>query len=143
MDGVITVIDPNSTSLTLTKTAKEMFEGMKSGAEPATAHMEDERKEIAKELAKDAKTKYLWLILNKAMSQKIEFIMREKLNEEGLIPVGRIRDDCEILESSLGQGSLRESGTKDDMIAIVNQIEKEIAQERKQRLNRIKRETIT
>lgn len=125
-DGVIAVVDSTSTSLVLARITKEMVEGMKSGIEPATAHMEEpEMVKVAKSLAKSARVKHLWLILNKIRSQKTESLMKEKLRENGMEATGTIPDDPKILESSLEYGSLEESGAKKEMGAIVDKIEGE------------------
>lgn len=127
VDGVVAVVDPTSTSLMLAEVAKRMVEEMKRGAEPATAHLESaDDVEMAKKLAKSAKIKYLWVILNKIRSKKIESLMRERLKEYGIDPIGSIHEDLEILESSLGGASLRESGAKKDVKKIVDRLEEEI-----------------
>ena len=51
--------------------------------------------------------------------------MRRNLREYGIEVVGSIREDNEILESSLERDSIRECGAREDMEKIVNQIEKE------------------
>ncbi|MEA3344699.1 MAG: P-loop NTPase [Chloroflexota bacterium] len=123
-DGVVAVIDPTSTSLELAKVAKEMMEGMRRGDEPATFHLESpEDVEMARKLAKGAKVKNLWVVLNKIRSRKIESLMRERLEEYGIEPIGSIREDLELLESSLEGASLRESGAKEDVEKIVSLME--------------------
>lgn len=51
--------------------------------------------------------------------------MRRSLREYGVEVVGSIREDSEILESSLERSSFRECGARKDMEKIVDQIEKE------------------
>ena len=125
-DGIIVVIDPNSTSLLFAKAAKDMVEEIKSGAEPAVAHLEQPSDvEEARKLASTAQLKYLWVILNRIRSEKVESLMRRSLREYGVEVVGSIREDSEILESSLERSPFRECGARKDMEKIVDQIEKE------------------
>ena len=51
--------------------------------------------------------------------------MRRSLREYGVEVVGSIREDSEILESSLERSPFRECGARKDMEKIVDQIEKE------------------
>lgn len=126
-DGVVAVVDPTSTSLELARKAKDMVEGMKRGVKPATVHLENpDDVATMKRLAKSAKVKYLWVILNKIRSKKIESLMRERLREYGIEPIGSIHEDLEILESSLEGASLRESGAREDVEEIVNKLEEEV-----------------
>lgn len=123
-DGIIAVVDPTSTSLELVKRIKNMVEGMKGGAEPATAHLKELADvEMAKKLAKSARVKYLWVILNKIRSKKVESLMKKRLKEHGTEPIGSIHEDSEILESSLKGVPLRESGAKKDVKKIVDRLE--------------------
>jgi CO dehydrogenase maturation factor len=126
-DGVVAVVDPTSTSLELARKAKDMVEGMKRGVKPATVHLENpDDVATMKRLAKSSKVKYLWVILNKIRSEKIESLMRERLREYGIEPIGSIREDLESLESALEGASLRESGAREDIEEIVNELEEEV-----------------
>lgn len=126
-DGVVAIVDPTSTSLELARKAKDMVEGMKRGVKPATVHLENpDDVATMKRLAKSAKVKYLWVILNKMRSKKIESLMRERLREYGIEPIGSIHEDLEILESSLEGTALRESGARKDAEEIVNELEEEV-----------------
>lgn len=127
-DGVITIVDPTSVSLELAKRIKEMVEKMKRGAEPATAHLEEVADvEMIKKLAKGARVKCLWVILNKIRSKKVELLIKKKLRDYGIEPIGSIREDPEILESSLESVPLRESGAKKDVEKIVDRLEELVA----------------
>jgi len=128
-DGVVAIVDPTSTSLELARKAKDMVEGMKRGLKPATVHLESPKDvEMAERLARSAKVKHLWVVLNKIRSKRIESLMRKRLEEYGIEPIGSIREDPEILESSLEGASLRESGAREDVEKIVSELEEAIRQ---------------
>jgi len=128
-DGVVAIVDPTSTSLELARKAKEMVEGMKRGLKPATVHLENPKDvEMAEKLARSAKVEYLWVVLNKIRSKRIESLMRKRLEEYGIEPIGSIREDPEILESSLEGASLRESGAREDVEKIVSELEEAVRQ---------------
>ena len=128
VDGVIAIIDPTSTSLELAKRIKDMVENMKRGTEPATAHLEEAADiEMIKKLAKGARVKYLWVVLNKIRSSRIESLMTRKLKEYGIEPIGSVREDAEVLESSLEGVPLRGSGAKKDVGKIVDRLEELVA----------------
>lgn len=128
-DGIVAIVDPTSTSLELARKAKDMVEGMKRGLKPATVHLENPKDvEMAEKLARSAKVKHLWVVLNKIRSKRIESLMRERLEEYGIEPIGSIREDLEILESSLEGASLRESGAREDVEKIVNELEEAVRQ---------------
>lgn len=123
VDAVITVVDPTSISFQLAERIKKMVEEMKSGISPATHHLEDpEDVEKAKELAKSAKIKYSWVVLNK-VTDETELMMIKELSKREIEPIGSVRYDPELLKSSLEGFPLRESGTKKDVEKIVNRLE--------------------
>jgi CO dehydrogenase maturation factor len=127
-NGVIVVIDPNSTSLLFAKAAKDMVGEIKKGANPAVAHLGQAGAVAeARKLAGSSKLEYLWVILNRIRSEKVESLMRARLTDYGVELIGSIREDPEILESSLERSSFKESGARKDMEEIVGWIEKEIA----------------
>jgi len=128
-DGVVAIVDPTSTSLELARKAKDMVEGMKRGLKPATVHLENPKDvEMAEKLARSAKVKHLWVVLNKIRSKRIESLVRERLEEYGIEPIGSIREDLEILESSLEGIPLRESGAREDVEEIVSELEEAVRQ---------------
>ena len=54
-------------------------------------------------------------------------MMRKRLEEYGIEPIGSIREDPEILESSLEGASLRESGAREDVEKIVSALEEAVS----------------
>lgn len=129
--GVVIVIDPNSTSLLFAKAAKDMVEAIVSGAKPSVAHLSKPSEvEEARRLAGNARLKYLWVILNRIRSAKVKSLICEKLRKYGVKLTGSIREDPEILESSLEFSSFRESGARKDVEEIIGQMEKEIIAEK-------------
>jgi len=127
-DGVITVVDPNVIAFEIAGRVKKMVEGMKSGISPAVSHLENpEQVEMMRKLAKSAKLRYAWTILNKADSEEVESVMTRELGKRGIEPVGSVRYDPEIFKSCLEDTPLRESGAKKDVEEIINRLEEKVS----------------
>ena len=127
VDAVIAVVDPNITAFEIAEKVKKMTEEMKRGILPATSHLKDPKDvEIVRQLAKSAKIKHSWAILNKVRSDEIKLMMNNQLKKRGIEPIGSVRDDSEIFKSCLEDIPLRESGAEKDVEQIVNRLEKEL-----------------
>ncbi len=126
-DGIITVVDPNVISFEIADRVKGMVEGIMSGVLPAVSHLEDpEQVAVMIKLAKSAKLKYAWTILNKVDSEETELVMTRELGKRGIEPIGSVRNDPEIFKSGLENTAVRESGAKKDVEKIVNRLEENI-----------------
>jgi len=101
----------------------EMKEGTEKLAEKLLERLGTCDIEAAREVTKNLRVKRVWAILNKVDSPKMESVMREKLKEKRIEPIGSIRYDPEVSGSFLKSIPLRESGVKDDVEKIVNRLE--------------------
>lgn len=132
-DGVIVMVNPNFTSFQIAERVKKMVEEMRSGVPPATVHLENPQDvKQAEKIAKSAKVKYLWTVLNEVKSEEVKSIMTRALKKRGIEPIGSVRYDPEIFKSSLEGVSLRESGAKKDVEKIVSRLEEFLTQIPKQ-----------
>ena len=125
VDGIITIVDPNTTSFEIAKTVKKIVEQMQRGALPATKHLEtQEYINIIKKLSDLAKNiKYSWFILNKVSSKKIEAKMKEGLKKYGVKPIGSVCYDKDVINFSLDGTPLKECKAKKDVEKIVKKID--------------------
>ncbi len=123
MDGVITVVDPTSTSFDIAEEVKEMVDQMNRKIAPATHHLDSEDAEIYERVTQAVQRKFVYAILNKVRSEEIESIMTKELKKRGMEPIGSVRDDPEIFKSCLEGTPLKESGAKKDIEEIVNHLE--------------------
>jgi len=128
-DAIMSVVDPTATSFFLAKMAKDMVDDIKRGVPPFTAHMEDARDvEMARKIAREAKTRHAWTVMNKVTSAELESLMKKRLGEHGIEPIGSIRHDPEITTSCLESSAIRESGARRDLEEIVGQLESLVLQ---------------
>jgi len=126
-DGIITVIDPNVIAFQIAERVKKMIEEIKSGISPAVSHLEDPKDvEMIRKLAKSAKIRYAWAILNKVNSEETESVMTMELGKRGIEPIGSVRYDPEIFKSCLEDTPIRESGAKKDVGEIINRLEESV-----------------
>ena len=79
---------------------------------------------IARETTKNLRIKYAWTVLNKVDSPKMESLMRERLKERGIEPVGSVRYDPEVSKSFLEGIPLKGSVAEKDIEEIVYRIER-------------------
>ena len=56
---------------------------------------------IVGETTKNLRNKYAWMVLNKVDSPKMGSLIRDRLEEGGIEPVGSIRYDLEVSRSFL------------------------------------------
>lgn len=125
-DAVVTVVDPNYTSFQFAESAEKMVAEMKVGAQKLAEKMAEKlgiNIRVARETNKNVRMKRAWTILNKVDSPKTESIMREKLKERGIEPIGSVRYDPQISRSFLEGIPLREGGAKEDVEKIVDRLE--------------------
>jgi CO dehydrogenase maturation factor len=125
-DAVLVVVDPNYTSFQIAESVEKMVAEMKINAGKLAEKMVEKlgsEFEIAKAATKDLRIKYAWSILNKVDSPEIESIMKEKLNERGIEPIGSIHYDPKISRSFLEGVPLESNVAKEDIEEIVNHIE--------------------
>lgn len=75
------------------------------------------------ELCKGIGVKRVWAILNKIPSEKIESLMMNELNKEGIKILGAVYEDPEVTKTGLMGTPLRKSKAMEDTKKIVNSLE--------------------
>ncbi len=126
-DAVLTVVDPNYTSFQIADSVEKIVAEMKSSREKLVKKMIEKLgtdAHIAREINKNLRIKYAWTVLNKVDSPKTESLMREKLKERGIEPIGSIRYDPEVFRSFLEGTPLKGNVAYEDVKEIVNRIER-------------------
>lgn len=111
-DGVIAVVDPNSTSFLIAERVKKMVEEMKGDVENARERTTDE-----------LRMRYAWAILNKVNSEELGSIMTRELRRRGIEPIGSVRYDPEVFGSCLEGVSLSGPRAKENVEEIVDRLE--------------------
>lgn len=91
LDWIIVVVDPTTAAVQMAVNMQEMVDQLKAGGMPSTAHLEDsELIELTNQMYRDADVKGVLFILNKGRDELTEQFLRDKLEEEGIEPVGVI-----------------------------------------------------
>ena len=111
IDAVITVVEPSTTSLQIAENVKRMAEDIKDNVERA------------KGVTDNLRLKHTWSILNKIDSRDIEYMMRERLRERGIKPIGSVCYDPKVFKWCLEGVPFRECGAKKDVEEIINKLE--------------------
>ncbi len=120
LDWAIVIVDPTSAAIRMAANMREMVAQMKAGKLPATAHLRrPERIEIAHRIFREARIKGVLFVLNKVEDQETERYLREKLEEEGIKPIGVIHTDPSISMSWLKAMPLDVTRTRKDVEGIV------------------------
>ena len=126
-DAVLTVVDPNYTSFQIAESVERMVAEMKASREKLVEIMVKKLgsdANIVREVIKNLRIKYAWTVLNKVDSPKMEALMRDRLKERGIEPIGSIRYDPEVSKSFLEGIPLKGSVAYEDVEEIVNRIER-------------------
>jgi CO dehydrogenase maturation factor len=110
-DAVLTVVDPNITSFEVARYAVKMSKEI----------IDNPLKTI--DITEKMRLKYVWIILNKVDSDLTERIMREKLQEIGIEPIGTVRYDNQISRLSLSGEPLIATQAINDCERIVDYME--------------------
>jgi CO dehydrogenase nickel-insertion accessory protein CooC1 len=125
LDWAIHVVDPTTSSLEMAREMVEMVDEIRAGSPPATEHLESpELVELAKGIYKSARIKDVLVVLNQVSDAEVESLMRESLEEMGIVPLGTIHHDPSIARSWLKGTTLASGGTRADVEGIVCAIEK-------------------
>jgi CO dehydrogenase nickel-insertion accessory protein CooC1 len=120
LDWGIVIVDPTSAAVRMAANMKDMVNQIKAGKLPATAHLKSPKLvEMAQRIFREARIKGVLFILNKIEDQKTESYLRNKLEDEGIKPIGVIHRDPSISLSWLQGAPLDVSKTRRDVEKIV------------------------
>jgi CO dehydrogenase maturation factor len=102
LDWVIMVIDPTTASIQMAFDMKRMVEQVVAGVHPKTAHLADrELIEFANRMYSEATLNGVSFVLNKVDSEDTEQLLRDQLEEGGIVPIGVFPDDPAVSTSWL------------------------------------------
>lgn len=124
LDWAVVIVDPTSAAVRMAANMRDMVEQMKAGKLPATAHLK--RRElvaIACRIFKEAQIRDVLFVLNKIEDPETERYLREKLEKEGIKPIGVIHRDPLISVSWLKGMPLDVTRTRQDIERIVEELE--------------------
>jgi CO dehydrogenase nickel-insertion accessory protein CooC1 len=97
LDWVVVVVDPTKAAIQMAIHMQNMIHQISAGKPPATEHLESpELVALAQKLFKEATIKDMVVVLNRVRNEEMENVLREKLGEKSLEPIGAIREDPSI-----------------------------------------------
>ncbi len=124
LDWMIHIVDPTRASVGMAIDMNEMVKQVKAGVPPATEHLEDPRLvDLATRFFKYARVKGIFFVLNRVDSSETEDLLRESLGEQGIEPIGVIRDDPSIRRSWLEGRPLAAPVAQTDVDLLVETLE--------------------
>jgi CO dehydrogenase maturation factor len=110
-DAVLTVVDPNVTSFEAARYVVRMVQEIHNNPLKVVG------------VSEKLRLKHAWTILNKVDSERTAEIMKQKMTEKGIEPIGSVRYDAEIARLSLMDVPLKASAAKMDVGNIVDYLE--------------------
>jgi CO dehydrogenase maturation factor len=94
LDWALVVVDPTTAAIQMAVHVKKMVEQLRSGARPATAHLDSpDLVVLANRIFLSARVKGIVVVLNKIVDAETERYLRERLGGEGIRPSGVLYDD--------------------------------------------------
>jgi CO dehydrogenase maturation factor len=124
LDWAIVIVDPTSAAVRMAANMKEMVKQMKAGKMPATAHLKSPKLvEMARRIFREARIKDVLFVLNKIEDQETESYLREKLEEEGIEPIGVVHRDPSVSLSWLQGTPLDVTKSRNEVGKIVAELE--------------------
>jgi CO dehydrogenase nickel-insertion accessory protein CooC1 len=124
LDWIILSIDPSTASVRLAGDMRFAVQALRWGVVPATDHLESEDLvEIARAVYRDSCIRGMFLVLGRIPDDSTERFLRGVLREEGLAPIGAIRENPDIRAAWLRGTPLDPAPFVVDLDAIVGRIE--------------------
>jgi CO dehydrogenase maturation factor len=124
LDWGIVVVDPTTASIEMALHMKRMVSLIKSGALPATKHLDSpELVAWANRIFTSAAIKDVLFVLNRVRDEAMASYLRQKLAEKGIDPIGVIHEDVSICTAWLIGTPIRAAEAKDEAGMIIEQLE--------------------
>jgi CO dehydrogenase nickel-insertion accessory protein CooC1 len=124
LDWAIVTVDPTSAAVQMAANMKDTVNQMKAGKLPATAHLRSPKLvHLTQRIFQEAGIRGVLFVLNKIEDKESESYLREKLEEEGIQPIGVIHRDPSISLSWLRGTPLDATVTRSDLKRIVEELE--------------------
>jgi len=97
LDWAVVIVDPTVAAVRMAADMTEMVAQIRSGALPATRHLEDPQQVgQANSLYRNSRIKGVLCVLNKVADDETELLLRAGLAERGLHPVGVMHQDPSV-----------------------------------------------
>ena len=124
LNWTVMTVDPTSASMQMAIDLKRIVGQLVSGVLPATRHLEDRTLvELANRIYKEATIEGVSYILNKVDSSETERVIRDRLKEGGIVPIGVIQDDPVVSDCWLRGAPLDDTSTGDAVLQILHNLE--------------------
>jgi CO dehydrogenase nickel-insertion accessory protein CooC1 len=124
LDWVVVVVDPTKAAIQMAIHMKNMIHQIAVGKPPATEHLESpELVALAQKLFREANIKDMVIVLNRVRNDDMENVLREKLGEKSLDPIGAIHEDPSIALNWLHGTPIESKDRERETIEIVDNLE--------------------
>jgi CO dehydrogenase nickel-insertion accessory protein CooC1 len=124
LQWALVIVDPTRAAIEMAANMRDMFDQVKAGFLPATAHLgSPDLIEMANKTFREARIKGILFVLNKVEDQATESYLREQLGEKGIRPIGVIHRDRGISLSWLKGMPLDVTKTARDVEEIIEKLE--------------------
>lgn len=131
LDWAVMTVDPTSASIQMAIDLKRIVGQLVFGVIPATSHLEDRALvEMANRIYKEAAIEGVSHILNKIDSSETEHVIRDRLKEGGIVPIGVIQDDPAVSDCWLRGGPLDDTRTRVAVLRILHNLERVVRKNR-------------
>jgi CO dehydrogenase maturation factor len=124
LDWAFVIVDPTRAAVQMAAEMREMVRQIRSGAPPATRHLtEPHLVETASELFRRSRIKDALCVLNKIPDERTEGVLRERLAEHGIEPIGVIRDRDRVATAWLRGSTIDVDQVGTEMFEVAEKLE--------------------
>jgi CO dehydrogenase maturation factor len=128
LDWAITVVEPSLASIRLAGEMQNMVRWLKAGRPPAVRHLESpELISLALQIYSSARIDRVFVVLNRIRDGQTEDLVRARLADHGVTPIGVLHEDPAISRSWLDGGPLIAGQAWKDAQRLANTLEKRAA----------------
>ena len=129
LDWAVVVVDPTRAALQMAADMRDTIESLRSGALPATAHLESSTLvNLANRIYREADIGGVLCVLNRVPDAATEEYLRLELALAGMSPAGTIPDDSRIAESWLKGTPVDTGWVREAMASIVGELESAVSE---------------
>jgi CO dehydrogenase nickel-insertion accessory protein CooC1 len=124
LDWVVVVVDPTKAAIQMAIHMKNIIHQIAVGKPSATEHLESpELVALAQKLFREATIKDMVVVLNRVRNKEMEKVLREKLGEKSLNPIGAIHEDLSIVLNWLHGTPIESEDREREAMEIVDKLE--------------------
>jgi len=126
LDWALTVVDPSLPAIRLALEMQNMVHSLKAGRPPATRHLDrPELVRLALQIYHEARIEQVSVVLNKIRDSRTENLIRRGLEEEGIEPIGVLRESDAVSQAWLEGRPLTGRRVFDDARRLARDLETE------------------